>query len=125
VTTVRAALEAPPKLRPTYLGSDVGALLVAHPEPGLDDGGAVCGEWQAAVTDNDGGAALVLKQVPGHSPGSGSAEDRAGDLDAWRALCAAAWAAFPETAADGIHVRPDGEGDPTAAEQVLDRLDLA
>ncbi|MFN2560887.1 MAG: HAD-IIA family hydrolase [Jatrophihabitans sp.] len=125
VTSVRAAIEAPPKLRPSYLGSDVSALLVAHPEPRVVDGGAVCGAWQAGCTDVEGDAALILKQAAGAAASAGSDEAGAGDLDAWRALCAAAWAAFPDRGADGIRVHPDTDPGREAAGEVLGRLGLA
>jgi glycerol-1-phosphatase len=69
------AVLAPPQLRPTYIGADLGALL--QPYPGVERSGQVfsCGGWRA-----DAGT-LTLS-------GGGAGAD---PLDGLRALCAAAW----------------------------------
>jgi len=94
VTTPAQLLAAPPEHRPTYLSAGLDGLLSAHRAPERGDAGWTCGGWRAA-------ADLRL---------SGEGED----LDALRALCAAAWsdAAGP--------VKPDG----AAATATLARLDL-
>lgn len=38
VTDEETLLTAPPRRRPTYVGADLGALLLAHPETGVGDG---------------------------------------------------------------------------------------
>ncbi len=127
VTSARDAIEAPPNLRPTYLGRDVGELLVAHPEAKAVDGGAVCGSWQVASVAV--GRRLAAGPAPRRSARRQPApadERRADDLNAWRALCAAAWAAHPDTAATGLRVQPGGDADAQdqAAVEVLTRLGL-
>jgi HAD superfamily hydrolase (TIGR01450 family) len=125
VTSARDAIEAPPKLRPSYVGWDLGELLVAHPEPQIVDGGAVCGRWEAALAEADGRRALTLQTRATGSPSAAEAEQRASDLDAWRALCAAAWAGSPGDAVGAVRVEAAGAdrgGEDVAA--VLDRLRL-
>ena len=95
VTTAADLLAAAPEQRPTYVSAGVDGLLGPHPAPVAADGSWTCGDW--TVTDR-----LVL---------SGSGDD----LDALRALCAAAWA--------GAGTRPGADGDAAAA--VLRRLGLA
>ncbi|MDT4912422.1 MAG: glycerol-phosphatase [Pseudonocardiales bacterium] len=126
VTRALEAIEAPPKLRPTYLGWDVGALLVAQPEPRILDDGAVCGGWQAARVDSRGHPGLTLRKMAARAVGSSETEQRASDLDAWRALCAAAWAAHPDSAATGLRVDQAGGADHDDDEvaAVIDRLGL-
>lgn len=96
VTTAADLLAAVPEHRPTYLSADVGGLLHPHPVPEPADGGWTCGGWTVS-------AKLSL---------SGAGDD----LDALRALCAAAWAGSPGTSPE-----PDGP----AAADTLGRLALA
>jgi hypothetical protein len=73
VTTPADLLGAGPRQRPTYVAASVRGLLDPQPVPGRDGDAWVCGGWRAT-------ADLTLT-------GDGD------DLDALRALCAAAWAA--------------------------------
>ena len=107
VTTERDLIDAPERLRPSYLGRDAGALLHAHPEPAVDGEGARCGGWQVART----GDALVLSGQP--DPGA----DTPDGLDSLRALCAASW-----SAEESVSRVCRGEG--SAAEGVLRDLGL-
>lgn len=87
VSRPRDLPEAPPQHRPTYLGADLRALLRAHPPvTDTDDGGASCGGWTAAVSDD-----AVTFTARGDDP-----------HDALRALCALTWAA-----ADAGNAVPD------------------
>ena len=95
VTTAADLLVASPEHRPTYVSQGLEGLLGPHPAPVAADGGWTCGGW--TVT---GGLRL-----------SGSGED----LDALRALCAAAWAG------DGTEPGADGP----AAAAALRALGLA
>jgi glycerol-1-phosphatase len=73
VTTPADLLLAGPRQRPTYVATSVRGLLDPQPVPGRDGDAWVCGGWRV-------------------SPGlelSGAGDD----LDALRALCAAAWSA--------------------------------
>ena len=110
VTTTRDLLAAPPALRPTYLGSDLSALLHAHPQPSVMAGVVGCGSWRVRVS----AAGLTLsRNGTGRPTGSraGAAARRAGQhpgesalhadaLDAVRALCTARWDLQPLSAAD-------------------------
>jgi glycerol 3-phosphatase-2 len=80
VTSPRDLLAAGPHERPTYLGYDVGALLESHRGPSAGPDGMSCGGWHVS-------ADLTLS-APGPDPDRGAVRD---DLDALRALCAAAW----------------------------------
>ncbi|WP_314326307.1 HAD-IIA family hydrolase [Paenarthrobacter ilicis] len=80
VDTTHSILAARTAERPTYLLADLEGLYAPYPEI-VDEGGTFrCG--QAEATAKDG-----LLVVVGDS----------NDLDAWRAACAAWWAAVPET----------------------------
>ena len=94
VTAAAELLAAGADRRPTYLAAGLDGLLSAHPAPVATDGVWTCGGWTAT-------ADLVLR-------GSGE------DLDALRALCAAAWAGA------GTEPKPDGP----AAAGALARLGL-
>jgi HAD superfamily hydrolase (TIGR01450 family) len=83
VTSPAELLGARAELRPTYLAADLSGLLTPHPEPQLDSGAAVCGRWRAS----EGPDGLTLERV---DAGDGASTD---ELDALRALCAAAWSA--------------------------------
>ena len=85
VTTPADLLRAAPKLRPTYLAAEVGGLLSPHPQPDVVEGGTRCGRWGVAQN----GRVLRL----GADRTDGAAPDGEDELDALRALCAAAWAA--------------------------------
>ncbi|HEV7654414.1 MAG TPA: HAD-IIA family hydrolase [Mycobacteriales bacterium] len=92
VTTPADLLRAVPEQRPTYVGASVRALLEPQPGPTRDGDAWTCGGWTVR-----GGLTLA---------GSGA------DLDALRALCAAAWAG------GGTEVHTDG----SAAAETAQRL---
>jgi hypothetical protein len=104
VTTAAILLDAPPGQRPTYIAADLAGLMVPHPaaEPLGADRWA-CGGWTAVRAEAGG---LLL---------TGAGPD---DIDALRALCAAAW--FGPAAAPTRPVH----GDDAAAGSVLTRLGL-
>lgn len=112
VTDARDLITAPPKLRPSFLGRDVGALLAAHPAPVVQDAeGTTCGSWRVTGTSSE----LALAR-------QASGSDSADGLDPLRALCAAAWA----LADDGPGERePNVSGQDAAAEHALGELGLA
>mgnify|MGYP001335313835 FL=1 len=78
VSSARDAVLAVPVERPSYLGTDLRALLEAHAAPVPDDGWWTCGGHAARVLD-----------------GRLELDDRAGttSIDRARVACAAAWAA--------------------------------
>ncbi|MEN3359774.1 MAG: glycerol-phosphatase [Mycobacteriales bacterium] len=98
VTTATILLAAPAGQRPTYLSAGLDGLLTAHPSPAPAGDGWSCGGWTASR-----GGGLVL------------AGEGADDIDALRALCAAAWSAGP---AGAVHA------DGAAAAAVVARLGL-
>ena len=117
VTRPADLLAAPAKLRPDYLAADVAGLLATHPEPAAVEGGRRCGRWLATA----GGDGLRLAQSsPGPGDRSGDNDD---DLDALRALCAAAWSGDDggSRAAGSVRTGDGAEGEATA---VLERLGL-
>jgi HAD superfamily hydrolase (TIGR01450 family) len=95
VTTPAELLAAPPEHRPTYVSAGLDGLLSPHRAPERGDAAWTCGGWTA-------GPDLLL---------SGEGED----LDALRALCAAAWAGGPGP------VKAEGP----AATAAVERLGLA
>jgi HAD superfamily hydrolase (TIGR01450 family) len=111
VTKPQDVLFAPTHLRPSYLGTDVGAMLSSHRGVDTTEAGWACGAWQVTRT----GDALRLSGIAG-DPGDG--------WDALRALTVASW-----------HVRDsdeESEGSTRLVEAVddsargeLSRLDLA
>lgn len=121
VTTPAQLLAAGPKLRPTYVGADVGALNTRHPKPEAVENGARCGAWIAGATS--GGLEL-------RSAGSGQPTDEPDGfddaaLDAIRALCAARWnATGDEARSDALVAVRSAAGDDAAAAMVQ-RLGLA
>ncbi|MFJ4208302.1 HAD-IIA family hydrolase [Paenarthrobacter sp. NPDC089675] len=82
VDTTYSILAARTDERPTYLLADLGDLYEPYPEVVNDAGTFRCGSAAASLVDT---TVTVL----------GSEED----LDAWRAACAAWWAAVPDAAA--------------------------
>jgi HAD superfamily hydrolase (TIGR01450 family) len=90
VTTPGDLLVAPPDLRPDFIAPDVTGLLQFHPAPEWADGRALCGQWQADAAVDE------LRLEPRPTP-VGTADRSADDLDALRALCAAAWRALDST----------------------------
>jgi glycerol-1-phosphatase len=110
ITDAMRLITAPPDSRPTYVAHDVRGLLAVHPEPVRHRNGAACGGWRVARARRS----LRLSRKPGiprNPPASASS-----DLDALRALCAAAWGfsvGMPELMA----------GDETSRD-VMDRLGL-
>ncbi len=123
VTTAADLLSAGADLRPTYLAADVGGLLVPHPAPVATDGAVRCGAWQA-TTSRSGHIALSRAEDGGPAG--------ADELDALRALCAAAWRdpvdadeAWRRLESDQVVVEPAGGAESRdAAGSVLDRLGL-
>lgn len=139
VTAPHELLLAPPQARPTYVAADVGGLLVAHPDPQLRDGRAVCGGWQAEMVgqpgsrgdetarssgeagsgDDDVEAAHLLRlrkiESTPDTPVGGRARGESHDLDALRALCAALWSASPadHAASDAARIRVTVAADDT------------
>jgi glycerol 3-phosphatase-2 len=111
VTTPADVIGAAPAHRPSYLGKDVGGLLDAQPEPTAYEGGWVCGPWLARRQDD------VVSLEPSGSAAAGA--DEGGptpfgpeDIDAVRALCAAAWAGSDSsTAPQTVRCRAAGSGD--------------
>jgi HAD superfamily hydrolase (TIGR01450 family) len=104
VTGVRDLLTAPPALRPTFVAADVSGLLVAHPEPQVVSGGALCGRWRAHRVET--GLALASAEGSGGPEGGSERDERAltgSELDAVRALCAALW--------EGMHDAEAGAGE--------------
>jgi glycerol-1-phosphatase len=85
VTTPATLLAAPPEHRPRYLSADLAGLLRPHPAPQTDGQTWTCGRWSVR-TEASG---LRLAASGAGEPG------RDDDLDALRALCAAAWSAAP------------------------------
>jgi glycerol 3-phosphatase-2 len=94
VTTAADLLAAVPEQRPTYVAASVRGLLEPQPAPVRDGDDWTCGGWTV-------------------SPG-GRLSGQGEDLDALRALCAAAWAG------GGTAVTPDGP----AATETAARLGL-
>jgi glycerol 3-phosphatase-2 len=80
VTDLATLVAAEPRLRPSYLASDLGGLLQAHPEPTVRDGAWACGGWSATVVD-------------GHVEVDGDG----GRDDWWRAVASAAWSHLDAT----------------------------
>ena len=117
VTTPRELLDAGVRHRPTYLARDLSGLLVAHAGTTVRDSTALSGSWRATADGSQ-----IRLQARGHDATGGRPEapqaSDASDIDALRALCAAAW----------DNERPEGvtvsalDGD---AERALARLGLA
>lgn len=79
VDTAANALAAVTDQRPTYLFADLGQLHLPYPDVSEQDGVFTCGESSARVEDG-----VVIM------------DGERGNLDAWRAGCAAWWAACPQ-----------------------------
>ena len=112
VTSPAELLYATRKQRPTYLAADVRGLLMAHPEVELGSDTATCGPWRATASPREGEPARLATSV------SGAVPDGDADLDALRAICAAAWSADTGEATRVV-------ADSDAAGKVLDRLGLS
>ena len=80
VTGLAELVSAPAAMRPTYIGTDLGALATPHEAPEVVHGRAVLGGWSASVEDGR----LVLS-------GDGDAETW------WRVVAGAAWAHLDAT----------------------------
>ncbi|WP_166138868.1 HAD-IIA family hydrolase [Nocardioides ochotonae] len=80
VTGLAELVSAPAPLRPTYLGTDLGALGTPHEAPRVADGVASLGGWTASAEEGR----LVVR-------GDGDAESW------WRAVAVAAWAHLDAT----------------------------
>jgi glycerol-1-phosphatase len=87
IATPAAAVTARPGQRPTYLGRDLRALLVAHPTVTAEADGAAysCAGWSIRI--DRGGVKIGGDGDP---------------IDGLRALCAAAWAAESEPPAQSV-----------------------
>lgn len=85
VDHARAVLLAAPEQRPSYLGTDLRALLVAHPLPEHEAGWWTCGDAAARATDGT----LEVSQDGSELP----LDTAQLSLDAYRCLASAAWAA--------------------------------
>ncbi len=102
VTGLKELIAAEPRLRPTYISSDLRGLLQPHAAPEVDGAGARLGGWRAEVRDGE------LRIEPN---GSG---DRTVD-DWWRVAATSAWAHLDATGAAAtigalaVPPRPDGE----------------
>jgi HAD superfamily hydrolase (TIGR01450 family) len=117
VTDPATLIAAPPRMRPTFLAPDLRGLLRTHSAPVLDGTAAECGTWRARP-GNDGELVLTHRPDADITP--------ADDLDALRALCAAAWR--PSGRSDGgPHEAPSAwrfVGDGAAARTALAELGL-
>ena len=92
VTAPAELIHAEPKLRPTYLAADVGGLLTAHPRPEVVEGGTRCGRWRVESAGRT--LRLGADRPDGGANDDATPHEETGDeLDALRALCAAAWGA--------------------------------
>jgi hypothetical protein len=100
VTDAQRLLCARPHEQPTYIAADLRGLLSPHPEVAATDGVITCGAW-AVSRDGD-----VL-----HLAALRHGEQASDDVDALRALSAAAWA-------------DDGWTGLAGPDDVLDRLGL-
>jgi glycerol-1-phosphatase len=109
-------LAAPPGCRPTYVAAGLDGLLARHPAPRAVDGGWACRGWVAAGAAD---GCLVLSGPDDATAATGASAD---DLDALRALCAAAWSTDPSrrTECGGRFRASDAR-----AAAVLGRLGLA
>jgi glycerol-1-phosphatase len=116
VTRPSDLVSAGSTLRPTYLGRDAGALLYAHPQVEVEAGDTTCGGWRASLV----GDGLELSREVGAADDSSVDDARDEDLDALRALCAAAWS---RAEADGGAPARITSTD-AAANQTLARLEL-
>lgn len=74
VTGLEELVAAEPRLRPTYLATDLAGLGARHPVPEITDAGMRCGGWTAVVED-----------------GRLRVEGQGGTDDWWRAASVAAW----------------------------------
>lgn len=110
ITDAQRLITAPMELRPTYIAADVGGLLRHQPQTVRLPSGAACGQWRVARTLRT----LRLSRRPGQRGQTAMSPES--DLDALRALCAAAWrSSVPPVACTA--------GD-DASGLVLDRLEL-
>jgi hypothetical protein len=112
VTDPKELLAAQAEQRPTYLAADVSGLLVAHPEPELSDNAATCGRWRAEVRPRGDRRVVRLRSNAGSDD----------ELDALRALCAAAWMGADSGAAPVDVIADDADAD---AKEAIGRLGLA
>ena len=146
VTTLPELLRAAPVHRPTYIGTDLSAILLTHPHVEVEPAGASCGRWRAQVSPSvpptaDAAASLDVlldttqdRDSTDSTQDVGSTGDSAGlestgstgsgydedQLDAIRALCAAIWAQDEAGTA-----RPRfGAGTSADARRMLVALDL-
>jgi len=85
VTGLPELVAAPEELRPSYVGSDLGALTRSHPAPTEDGEGFRSGCWHAEVRDD----VLTVSRVD--DEGSPDGEDRPDADDWWRVVACAAW----------------------------------
>jgi glycerol 3-phosphatase-2 len=106
VTGLPELVAASEELRPSYVGSDLGALTRRHPAPVEDGAGFRSGCWRAEVRDDT----LTVCRV---DDGEGSPEDQDAQDAWWRVVAAAAWT-YQDTAGrapDLGELRPPGSVD--------------
>jgi glycerol-1-phosphatase len=102
-------LAADPQSRPDYIGRDLQALTLVHPQAVAGDGAATGGGSRALLVDG-----VVTLEDSG-------AEATPDGLDGLRALCALAWSSDGTWSSDGAW---SSDGEPTAYEAALKDLDL-
>jgi len=92
---------AAPHERPTYLAEDLDGLLQPHPPVAAADGMFCCGGWTARLQAGRGQFDLTGGGEP---------------IDGLRALCAAAWSAWPDDTSPAMPARPPAPARPVTAE---------
>jgi glycerol 3-phosphatase-2 len=103
VTGLPELVAAREELRPSYVGSDLGALNRRHPAPVEDAAGFRSGCWRAEVRDDT----LTVSRV---DDGEGSPDAEHPQDAWWRVVAAAAWT-YQDTAGrapDLGELRPPG-----------------
>jgi glycerol 3-phosphatase-2 len=102
VTRPAGAVLAAPHERPTYLAADLAGLLEPHPEVSAADGAFRCGGWTARLQSGRGEFDLAGDGEP---------------IDGLRALCAAAWSAWPhDTSSQTQPASPSAPARPVTAQ---------
>ncbi|MBA3278367.1 MAG: HAD-IIA family hydrolase [Geodermatophilaceae bacterium] len=82
-------LAAPPAQRPTYLGADLGGILLSQPGIERSDGLARCENW--LVQERDGSLHLTWARDGGSAAAAPASEQAAVDCAALRAVAVLAW----------------------------------
>ena len=101
VTRPAGAVLAAPHERPTYLAADLAGLLQPHPEVSTADGAFRCGGWTARLQSGRGEFDLAGAGEP---------------IDGLRALCAAAWSAWPHDTSQPHPAPPSAPARPVTAQ---------